>query len=270
MALTDYSESPELTPMERRLVRVCQHINEDERAKRLQTRFHEAIGMRWVSACMKNLLDLGGLEHMFELRPDSGVIICSNHRSFFDMYVIAAVLRTRRVPWVRDMFFPVRSPFFYEKWSGLVVNLLMGGGAMYPPIFRDASKSDLNKLSVERIVHFLTRPGVVVGMHPEGTRGKGPDPHELLPAQPGVGQMALKANVPVVPIWIEGLSNDMPRQIASNFGVGEARPIILRFGRPVDLADLRQQRARATVYKRAADRILDAIRELGDDLRAPA
>lgn len=254
--------------MERRLVRVCQHINEDPRAKRLQTRFHELFGMRWVSACMKNLLDVGGLEHMFELRPEQGVIICSNHRSFFDMYVIAAVLRTRKVPWVRDMFFPVRTPFFYEKWSGLAVNLLMGGGAMYPPIFRDTAKADLNKLSVDRIVEFLSRPGVVVGMHPEGTRGKGPDPMELLRAQPGVGQMALQSGAPVVPIWIEGLSNDMPRQIASNFGVGEARPIILRFGRPVDLSDLAAQRARATVYKRAADRILDAIRELGQSVRA--
>jgi len=268
VSLTDYSESPELSSMERRLVRVCQHINEDERAKRLQTRFHEAIGMRWVSACMTNLLDLGGLEHMFELRPAQGVIICSNHRSFFDMYVIAAVLRTRHVPWVRDMFFPVRTPFFYEKWIGLAVNLLMGGGAMYPPIFRDAAKADLNKLSVERIIHFLSRPGVVIGMHPEGTRSKGPDPMDLLPAQPGVGQMAIQSGAPVVPIWVEGMGNNLPRQIASNFGVGEARPITLRFGRPVDLADLRAQRARATVYKRAADRILDAIRELGQSVRA--
>jgi 1-acyl-sn-glycerol-3-phosphate acyltransferase len=261
---TDYAEAEQLSPRERRLIAVCQHINERPAAKRLQTLFHRAFSMRWIALCMHNLLDEQGLDRVAALRPPRGVLVCSNHRTFFDMYVVFTLLRNKRIPWVRDVFFPVRSPFFYDSWVGLGLNLIMGGGAMYPPIFREPAKLPLNKLSVQRIVDFLQKPGVVIGMHPEGTRGKGPDPYELLPAQPGVGQMALQANATVLPVWISGLSNDLPRQVLSNYRRGEHRgdPIVVRFGEPVDLSDLRAQRARVTVYKRAADRILDAIRDL--------
>jgi len=253
-----------LTPTERRLVAVCREINERPGLKRLQRWFHDGFGRHWIRICTNNLLEVSDLHHASELHPNRGVIICSNHRSFFDMYVISSMLRCEQIPWVKDMFFPVRSPFFYDSWTGLAVNLAMGGGAMYPPIFRDRAKADLNKRAVEQVVEFLQAPGVVVGMHPEGTRGKGPDPYELLPAQPGVGQMAIQANVPVLPIWISGLSNHLPKQIATNFTKdAAANRIRISFGPPVDLDDLRSQRARATVYKRAADRILEEIRALG-------
>lgn len=269
MKLTDYEAAGKLSPMERRLVAVCQHINERPGPKRLQGLYHRAIGMRWIEYCTRNLLDLTDFHYATELRPERGVILCSNHRSFFDMYVISTVLRTRKVPWVRDMFFPVRSPFFYEQWSGLAVNLAMGGGAMYPPIFRDRAKAELNKLSVERVVSFLQQPGVVVGMHPEGTRGKGADPFDLLPAQPGVGQMALQARVDVLPIWINGLRNDIAGQFISNFRNGgrDGDRIEIVFGAPVELDDMFDQKPRATLYKRAADRILDRIRLLSDKTR---
>ena len=251
--------------MEQRLLGVCQHINEKPLAKKLQGLFHENFGRHWVRIGTSNLLHVHGEQHVRDLRPQTGVLVCANHRSFFDMYVISAVLRNLRKPWVNEMYFPVRSNFFYETWSGLVVNLIMGGGAMYPPIFRDRSKADLNRISVERIVEFLQHPGVIVGMHPEGTRGKGPDPHELLPAQPGVGQMALQSRAVVLPIWIAGLQNNFPKQVASNWTDrdSDANRIDLVFGPPVDLSDLRDQKPRVTLYKRAADRILADIGKLG-------
>ncbi len=257
--------------MEQRLLGVCQRINEQPIAKKLQSLFHENFGRHWVRISTSNLLRVHGDEHIRNLEPETGVLVCSNHRSFFDMYVISAILRNFRKPWVNDMYFPVRSNFFYETWSGLVVNLVMGGGAMYPPIFRDRSKADLNRVSVERVVAFLQKPGVIVGMHPEGTRGKGPDPYELLPAQPGVGQMALQSGAIVVPVWIQGLRNNFPKQIASNWNHRDrdANRIDVVFGRPVDLSDLREQKPRVTLYKRAADRILGEIAKLGASRRAP-
>lgn len=252
--------------MERRLVSVCRAINERPGAKRAQRAFLHQIGKRWVRACTSNRLDVQGMEHALDVRSPGGVLLCSNHRSFFDMYVISSVFLCAGVPWFQEQFFPVRSTFFYEQWTGLGVNLVMGGGCMYPPIFRDRSQAELNKISVDRVVSFLQRPGVVVGMHPEGTRGKGPDPYELLPAQPGVGQMALQAAVPVLPVWIHGLGNNLVQQIAVNFAP-RAEPIVIRVGPPVDLDDLRAQRPRVTLYKLAADRILTDIRALGDTTR---
>lgn len=267
--LQAYENAGSLSPMQRRLLSLCASINEDARFKRLQRMFLHMVGKRWVRACTRNLLDVKGLEHAFELEPERGVLVCSNHRSFFDMYVISSVFLCAGVPWFRDQFYPVRMKFFYERWTGLAVNLIMGGGCMYPPIFRDRQQADLNKVSVKRVVSFLQKPGVVVGMHPEGTRGKGPDPYQLLRAQPGIGQMALQAKVPVLPVWVHGLGNDLPRQILSNFGPPERRgePIVIRVGESVDLADLRQKRGRITLYKQAADRILDKIRALGESSR---
>lgn len=272
MVHTSESSDGSLAPLERRLVSVCRTINERPGFKRVQTAFLHQIGKRWVRFCTRNILDVDGMKHAHELQPPRGVLLCSNHRSFFDMYVISSVFLNAGVPWYQEQYFPVRSNFFYERWAGLGLNLIMGGGAMYPPIFRDTSKADFNKRAVDQIVEFLQHPGVVVGMHPEGTRGKGPDPFELLRAQPGVGQMALQARVPVLPVWISGLTNKLPQQLARNFTPppGGAEPIIMRVGPPVDLEDLRAKKPRLTVYKRAADRILDDIRALGHRVRDAA
>lgn len=269
----DYTRmADDLQVMERRLVSIGHAINEWTLPKRVQKAFLHIVGRQWVRYCTRNLLDVQGLENAHALRPATGVLLCSNHRSFFDMYVISSVLLCDRVPWYQDQFFPVRSNFFYERWAGLAVNLIMAGGAMYPPIFRDRSRAQLNRMSVDRIVRFLQRPGVVVGMHPEGTRGKGPDPYELLRARPGAGQMALQSGVPVLPVWINGLTNDLPGQLVANFSPPERRgqKIVVRIGAPVDLSDLQARRGRLSVYKQAADRILNDIRALGLRARAEA
>lgn len=240
-------------------------MNERPGPKALQVAFHRHFGRVWMGACLSNLLRVDGLEKVKALDPPRGVLLCSNHRSFFDQYVISYVL-VEHVPWVRRLYFPVRSNFFYESWTGVAINFLVGGYAMYPPIFRDAARSDLNKFALEKAAEFLREKGSVVGIHPEGTRGKGPDPYELLRAQPGVGQVAIRARPTILPVWINGLSNDFLEQVASNFRRGERRgaPVIVVFGDPVDLGPLYDENPRPAVYKRAADRILEDIRRLGE------
>ena len=269
MSRDHYLQTAGLSLTERRIAGLCEYINEHSRPKRVQTQFLRVFGRRFVRFSTGNLVNVRGMEHAHHLNPSGGVLLCSNHRSFYDMYVITAMLIHHRVSWIRDLFFPVRSDFFYERWTGLLVNLAIGGGSMYPPIFRDRARADLNKLSVSRVAELLHKPGVVVGMHPEGTRGKGPDPYELLRAQPGVGQMALQGEAPVVPIWINGMISDFAKQFMSNFRSGERRgqTIDVVFGPPVELSDLRKETPRATLYKKAADRILEHILELGCSVR---
>ena len=60
-------------------------------------------------------------------------------------------------------------------------------------------------------------------MHPEGTRGKGPDPYEFLPAQPGVGKLALVAQPIVIPAFILGLGNNIVEDIRSTSRKARAR-----------------------------------------------
>jgi 1-acyl-sn-glycerol-3-phosphate acyltransferase len=258
----------QLSRIEKLTLTLCRAINERPVPKELQRLFLKHLGSNWVTLFTRNLLDVSGLEHLRALDPKGGVLLCANHRSFFDLYVVAAIMWKADLAWNRKHIYPVRSTFFYESLTGLGVNLVMGGGCMYPPIFRDASKNDETQASVETIIEWLEQPGVVVGVHPEGTRGKGPDPYELLPAQPGIGQMALKSEALVVPVWISGLGNNLPAQILSNFQPENGEPISVRFGPPVDLSEFAQKKQRLAIYKRAADRIMDAIRELGEATRA--
>src|SRR5437762_2004320 len=111
---------------------------------------------------------------------------------------------------------------------------------MYPPMFRQTGRQARNKRNLDKITEFLAKPGSVVGVHPEGTRGKGPDPYEMLPAMPGIGQIALYAKPIVLPAWINGLSNDFVRDLRANFApnIRRERPVICVYGTPIDYDDL--------------------------------
>ena len=267
----NYNGTSELSATERVLVGLCENINEKPLPKRLQRAFHNSFGRHFIRLVSSNLLEVRGLENIQAVAQDRGVLLCSNPRSFFDMYMVTSVLTNKSLPWFQDIFFPVRSNFFYDDWRGLAVNLAISGGAMYPPIFRDRNKSGLNKVAVNRIVNLLERPGAVVGMHPEGTRGKSDNPYELLPAKPGVGQMALRSKATVLPIWVSGMSNDLAKQVASNFQSksGNAERVRVSFGRPVDLSNLAEaDSSDRSVQQEAADQIMGAIRTLGDEEQA--
>lgn len=249
---------------ERAAIELCRFVNEDERAKALQSTYLREFGTRWVHVCTRNLIHADGLGRALSLRPERGVLLCVNHRSFFDSYAISSLI-LGKTPWCQRLFFPVRSKFFYESPAGVAVNALIGGLCMYPPIFRDAARRVENERAVEKMTDFLGQPGTVVGMHPEGTRGMGPDPYELLPAQPGVGQLILRANPTVLPVFVNGLLNDVVEQVRSNFRDGgrNGRKVIMVFGDPVDLTEFQGQKPRAALYKRVADKVLNDIRKLG-------
>ncbi len=265
-----YSATSELSTTERVLVGLCENINEKPLPKRLQRVFHNSFGKHFIRLVSSNLLEVRGLDKARAIAPEGGVLLCSNHRSFFDMYMVTSVLRNENLPWFKDIYFPVRSNFFYDQWKGLAVNLAISGGAMYPPIFRDRNKSGLNMVAINRIVSLLERPGTVIGMHPEGTRGKGSDPYELLPAKPGVGQMALRSKATVLPIWVSGMRNDFAKQVVSNFqtGNGKGKPVRITFGSPVDLEDFADKdHSERDVQQGAADRIMERIAAIGQSER---
>jgi 1-acyl-sn-glycerol-3-phosphate acyltransferase len=251
--------------VERVAVGICGFVNRNPTAKAVQAGFQRHVSNRWVHALIARRLDLVGLEHVTALAPDRGVLLVANHRSFFDQYVLMSVLY-KEASWPRRAYFPVRSNYFYEAWSGILVNGAVGGFVMWPPIFRDPSRSELNRLAIDEICELIQPPGVVVGMHPEGTRGKGPDPYDLLPAQPGVGQVIMRARPIVLPAWIHGMGNDTVREIAAGFT--GARKISCVFGPPVDFGLLLDATPRPAQYKRVADFVLAEIAKLGEIERA--
>ena len=262
-----------LSPFEKASIALARFANEYPGPKRLQTRWLRTITQFWVSRAISRRTLVDHVDPLLDFQPDRGVVLVSNHRSFFDMYMIMLGLYGSGAEWPERLYFPVRSNFFYEHPAGVAVNFAVGGGAMYPPIFRDRAKAEHNKDSLERTVRFLQEPGSVVGLHPEGTRNKGDDPYTLLSAQPGVGQIILASNAIVIPIFINGLSNEIVRDVRLNFHPHGFRrePIIIAYGDPIDYADLAAKKPRAALYKQMADRTRSAITELGErerELRA--
>ena len=144
---------------------------------------------------------------------------------------------------------------------------------MYPPIYRQAERRAKNEEALGKMIDILGKPGNVLGMHPEGTRGKGPDPYQFLPAQPGVGKVALLAKPTVIPSFIMGLGNNIVEDIKWNFGkdARRERAVTTIFGPPVDFSDLLAEKPRPTLYKKCADRFMTEIGKLRDrerELRA--
>ena len=216
-----------------------------------------------------------GLDELLELSPPRGVLLVSNHRSFFDQYVLLTAVYMGPVPWAKRLYFPVRSNFFYDNPAGLLVNMAVAGGAMYPPVYREADRRTLNDEALDEISQILQEPGSIVGIHPEGTRGKGDDPYKLLPAQPGVGKMALAAQPTVLPLFINGLSNDFVQGMKLGLVPSARRtdPIIAVFGKPIDYSEFSKEKPRPTLYKKCADLFMKEIGKLGErekELRAQA
>ena len=104
-------------------------------------------------------------------------------------------------------------------------------------------------------------------MHPEGTRKRDDDPYTLLPAQRGVGRIIRDARVPVVPVFINGLINDLPRQVWSNFD-GTGTDIIAVFGAPIEFGELLELPSTPKTHQAIAERALEAVAALGQEEKA--
>jgi 1-acyl-sn-glycerol-3-phosphate acyltransferase len=147
---------------------------------------------------------------------------------------------------------------------GILVNAMVAGGAMYPPIYRQSDRRALNDDALERMVEIVRRPGNVLGMHPEGTRGKGDDPYKFLPAQPGVGKLALLGRPMVIPAFQLGLGNNVVEDVRVTHTKNARRhhPIVTVFGKPIDYSDLCAEKPRPTLYKKCADRFMAEVGKL--------
>ena len=121
-----------------------------------------------------------GREHV----PDGPVILCSNHRSFLDPFVIATIAR-------RPLYYVAKEELFSDRLRAWVLNSL---GAF--TVRRGTGDADM----IETAKAILAR-GDAVLIFAEGTRIR---PGALGRPRRGVGRLALETGVPVVPVAIIG------------------------------------------------------------------
>lgn len=230
--------------------------------KRFWTFCQRHIGSLWIYLATYNLMNVFGIENVENTDVERPVLLVANHRSYFDMYTVSSVL-FRRTKRPMKLFFPVRAKFFYTSPVGWFVNLVMGWWAMYPPFFYKNEQREFDKFSLRRLIQLCAEGrGNVIGMHPEGKRNLSEDPYDLLPAQPGVGKIVISAHPQVIPVFITGLSNDLPKQILGNWRGGEK--VRIYFGEPVDLSEFYEKRDSLRTHKEIADFLMTKIAELAE------
>jgi 1-acyl-sn-glycerol-3-phosphate acyltransferase len=252
-----------LTPFERRTFQAMEAIY--RRALPISEWWLRSVSSVWMTIGSFRMVNPVGIERVQHLKYTDSILLVSNHRSFFDMYML--LLQLHRHTEVRQPpMCPVRSDFFYNQPAGPLVNLLVGAGRMFPPFFREPSKQEFNKWALELVIEHLRRGTGLVGFHPEGTRNKNPSPYDPLPAQPGVGKLVMETWPIIVPAFINGLTNDFIGDFTGNFT--GSRKVVAVFGEPMDLTPFRSMKNRLASHKRIADALLARIYELGEEERA--
>ncbi len=233
--------------------------------KRLWGFFQRHLGSLWIKIATYNLMKVFGIENIENSDSQKPLLLVANHRSFFDMYVVSsAIFRETSRP--VNLFFPVRGKFFYNNPVGWIVNLVMGWWSMYPPFFREskeAQKREFDKFAMRRLIQICSEPKAnVIGFHPEGKRNLSDNPYKFARAQPGVGKVIMEAHPQVIPVFIAGLGNDLPKQILGNWTGGEK--IRVWFGEEIDLNGFYEQRNSLRTHKKIADFIMEKVGDLGE------
>ncbi|MBT8494337.1 MAG: 1-acyl-sn-glycerol-3-phosphate acyltransferase [Deltaproteobacteria bacterium] len=269
------SQSPnsELSSLESKIVALLDATNQTELGKRLQMSWLHMIVRPTVHYFIHRRAYVVGDEWITNYQPERGTLMASNHRSFFDQWALMLSLWPARLRFFERICFPTRANFFYETPVGVFINYLFGGGSLYPPIFRQAERAELNKIAVDQVNEMLADPRVLVGVHPEGTRGKGPDPYEMLRPQPGIGQMILHGRPVVIPAFVNGVTNDFLGTLKTNYlpGVARQNPIVVVFGKPFDYSEFEGHKPRAAIYLKCARKLMadiKALSEIEKDVRA--
>jgi 1-acyl-sn-glycerol-3-phosphate acyltransferase len=213
-------------------------------------------------------MNVFGIENFQQSDPSRPVVLVANHRSFFDMYTVSSVIFRRTTRPVK-LFFPVRAKFFYDSPIGWFVNFVMGWFSMYPPFFREAGearKREFDKYSLERLIQLCSEPSPnVIGFHPEGKRNLKGGPYEFLPAQPGIGKILYASRPQVIPVFIAGLGNDLPKQILGNWRGGDK--VRIWFGKQIELDEFYARSDRLRTHKELSDHLMATIAALAEQDR---
>src|ERR1700704_4878353 len=99
-----------LQPFERTAFRTMDFLH--RRALPLTELWLRTIGAGWMTVGSRNMMHPVGIERLRGLSYDDGILLVSNHRSFFDLYMLMLVL-PRHPALPQPVLCPVRADFFY-------------------------------------------------------------------------------------------------------------------------------------------------------------
>jgi len=185
-------------------------------------------------------------EHIPE-RGEHGVLICSNHLSALDPFVIAAT--------AMPFFSPVwwRAPAKEELFRRPLVRAIIGAWGGFP-----VRRGKRDFTAIEAMARLL--PTGVIVIFPEGKRSTD---GRLQPGKAGVGKIIHDAKpAKVVPVLIEGSDRLLPKGciLPRLF-----QTVTIAYGPPIDFSSFASVQNSVEASRRIVDAVMEAIARLGKD-----
>ena len=173
-----------------------------------------------------------------EPTTDQGAyLVIANHRTWADPIYLCCVLKHGQ-------------PHFMAKkelFKIPLLNLLIRALGAYP-VNRGGADVGAIKHTIE-----MLKAGVCVGMFPQGHRYNKGDPRKT-PVKTGAAMIALKAGVPVLPVFIKVKNN-------KHFFLCRKEVIV---GKPISIEEMNYNPEAPGEYQRVADYLFERVCELGD------
>jgi 1-acyl-sn-glycerol-3-phosphate acyltransferase len=174
--------------------------------------------------------------------PDSGgAVICPNHVSVIDSFLLPSVL-PRRITFVGKAE-------YLDNWK--TKHLFPALGMI--PI--DRSGGDSSRKALDAAAGVL-EGGELFGIYPEGTRSRDGRLHR---GHTGPARLALRTGAPLVPVGLMGTREIQPpgQNVPNPF-----RPCVVRIGRPIDVGHYRDRADDHLILRELTDELMFEIREL--------
>lgn len=177
--------------------------------------------------------------HGAEKIPENGgYIICANHTSLWDVFIIAVSLD-------RQIMYMAKKELFRIP---VLKNIISALGA-YPV---DRSGADVG--AIKKTVSLL-EDGALVGVFPQGTRYPGKEIRSTK-VKHGVGLMSYRAKSGVIPVYIKTKKNHVRPFRRAEIFVGD----------PIEYSELDFAEGGVKEYNRAAEYIFDEICNICDNV----
>lgn len=191
-----------------------------------------AAPIRWITR-----IHVHGAEN--EPLPDQGacLVIC-NHMVWRDPVILCCALKHRQP------HFMAKKELFKIPFLGWLIRAL---GAY--PVNRGGADVSAIKYTIQ-----MLQDGVTVGMFPQGHRYNGVDPRTTKPKM-GAAMIALKADVPVLPIFIKVKNNKAKLFCRKDVYIGK----------PITPAEMNYNHENPGEYDRIIGELFAKVCALGDD-----
>lgn len=203
------------------------------RGMRLHYHFFHIIARPLLKSFFK--FQIFGAEN---LPSTGGVLLMTNHASYMDPIFIGAAVN-------RSLHYMARSTLFKPK---IVEKLLLSMNAF--PIHLGVP----DRGAIKRALEILENGGVL-NIFPEGTRTID---GSLGQSQPGVGLIAHRTNASIIPVYLSGTREVLPRNAKSP----RLAKVTIAFGKPIEMKQYREIKANREVYEEIGKKIMEGIAEL--------